>query len=110
MIRKIQIIINSNGKCFASAFNASPKEATHYNSDNYYARYEFSPAGDILLTNVFDASDPDNAEEALTELYGQLQNALDQIQVKAEHFMDGIDEGEICEDKFFSKESDKNDN
>ena len=109
MIRKIQIIINSNGKCFASAFNASPEEATHFNPYNYYARCEFSPTGDILLTNTFDASDPDNAEEALMELYGQLLNALDRIKIKTVQFMGGIDGGEICEDKFFSKESDKND-
>ena len=105
MIRKIQIIITSRGKCYASTFNASPEEVQSFDSDNHYAHHEISPAGDLLLTNLFDASDPENAEEALTELYGELQLALSEIQLKVENFMDEIDEGEVCEDKFYSKES-----
>lgn len=105
MIRKIQIIITSRGKCYASTFNASPEEAQSFDPDNLYAHHEVSPAGDLLLTNLFDASDPENAEEALTELYGELQLALSEIQLKVENFMDKIDEGEVCEDKFYSKES-----
>ena len=105
MIRKIQIIITSRGKCYASAFNASPEEVKDYDPSLFYPHYEISPAGDLLLTNLFDASDPENVEEALTELYGELQLALSEIQLKVENFMDGIDEGEICEDKFYSKES-----
>lgn len=105
MIRKIQIIITSRGKCYASAFNASPEEVKDYDPSLFYPHYEISPAGDLLLTNLFDASDPENVEEALTELYGELQLALSEIQLKVENFMDKIDEGEICEDKFYSKES-----
>lgn len=105
MIRKIQVIITSRGKRYASVFNASPEEAQSFDPDNLYAHHEISPAGDLLLTNLFDASDPENAETALTELYGELQLALSEIQLKVENFMDKIDEGEICEDKFYSKES-----